>query len=246
MMVTNILRQFFRDERQFNLFFILCLSTVFDFLLVVYRLYRTDFNVNNWDDIGLLKSTRGATGSFFFLIWNLFLAWIPYWLSLALDFYKRHCATPSVGVAFLMLLMWLLFFPNAPYILTDLLHLRDRHVVPHWYDLMLIISFAWTGLMLGYSSLFEIHRFLEKQYSRVKAWSFVVAAIWLGGFGVYMGRFQRWNSWDALIHPLDVMRHQAHVLINPLDYLNTLGMAVVLSGFLLMGYLTLNALRRAV
>ena len=70
-------------------------------------------------------------------------------------------------------------------------------------------------------------------------------AIFLSGFGVYMGRFQRWNSWDIIRNPLVLLRQQMHVLMNPMDNLSTLGVAIVLSGFMLTGYLTLNALREA-
>ena len=238
-------QSFFRDKRQYHLFKILCLSTLFDCALVFYRMAHTHIDIGEMDSIGAIKSTRGVYGTFFFLIWNLFLAWMPYWIALILDFFNRMKKTPSVFLMFFIVSMWLIFFPNAPYIITDLLHLRDRQVVPHWYDLMLIVSFAWTGLMLGYCSLFEVQRFLERRFKSWVVWMITLGAIWLAGFGVYMGRFQRWNSWDAMTHPFAVIKQQAHVLANPFDYLNTLGMAIVLSGFLMIGYMTLNAMRRA-
>ncbi len=260
-----MIQSFFRDKRQYNLFKILCLSTLFDCALVFYRMSHTHFDVGEMDSIGAIKSTRGVYGTFFFLIWNLFLAWIPYWIALVLDFFNRmkktqlasslattsHASLAVINsrfekfILFFLISMWLIFFPNAPYIITDLLHLRDRQVVPHWYDLMLIVSFAWTGLMLGYCSLFEVQRFLERRFRSWVVWVITLCAIWLGGFGVYMGRFQRWNSWDAMTHPFAVIKQQVHVLANPFDYLNTLGMAIVLSGFLMIGYMTLNAMRRA-
>ena len=243
--LPNLVLSLFRDKRQYNLFKILCLSTLFDCVLVFYRMEHTHFEMGDMDSIGAIKSTRGVYGSFFFLIWNLFLAWIPYWIALTLDLMTRLKKTPSVFLMVFIVSMWLIFFPNAPYIITDLLHLRDRQIVPHWYDLMLIVSFAWTGLMLGYCSLFEVQRFLEQRFKAWLVWLITLGAIWLGGFGVYMGRFQRWNSWDAMTHPFAVVKQQAHVLANPFDYLNTLGMAIVLSGFLMIGYMTLDAMRRA-
>lgn len=240
---SNLTQTIFRDKRQYKLFLFLCLSTLFDCLLVFYRLHHTDFDwqiVQNFDDF---KFYRGAYGTFFFLIWNLFLAWIPYWFALTLDFYTRISLRPSSRILVVLLGLWLLFFPNSPYIVTDLLHLRDRYVMPHWYDVMMFISFAWTGLLLGYCSLFEVQRFLESRFKPFFTWSIMVGAIWLGGFGVFMGRFQRWNSWDIVTHPFRLIKQQVHVLLNPFDYLNTLGVAVVLSGFMLIGYLTLNALR---
>ena len=243
--LSDLVLYIFRDKRQFNLFKILCLSTLFDCALVFYRMSHTHIDIGEMDSISAIKSTRGVYGSFFFLIWNLFLAWIPYGIALTLNLITRFKKTPSVFLMIFIVSLWLIFFPNAPYIITDLLHLRDRQVVPHWYDLMLIVSFAWTGLMLGYCSLFEVQRFLERRFKSWVVWVITLGAIWLGGFGVYMGRFQRWNSWDAMTHPFAVIKQQVHVLANPFDYLNTLGMAIVLSGFLMIGYMTLNAMRRA-
>jgi uncharacterized membrane protein len=242
-MILSIIQSLFRSERQYKLFMIMCLSTLFDISLVIYRIVHTHFDTSELDDFYVIKITRGVTGTFLFLVWNLFLAWVPYWFALSLDFATRMKPNLSAYSVGLLLVMWLLFFPNAPYIITDLLHLKDREVVPHWFDLMMIVSFAWTGLMLGYCSLFEIQHFLEQRYKPWIVWSLIGGAIWIAGFGVYMGRFQRWNSWDAFTHPFSVIGQQIHVLLNFNDYLGTLGMAVVLSGFMFIGYLTLDALR---
>ncbi len=245
-LLTPLVFSFFRDEKQAQLFKIMCLSTVFNVALVIFRMYHVKFNPFELHTLDEWQATRGAFGSFFFLIWNLFLAWIPYWVALTLDFWSRFSRqnaqklTLSAGV---LIVTWLLFFPNAPYIVTDLLHLKDREIVPHWYDLMLIVSFAWTGLLLGYLSLFEVQRYLEARFSRVWVWTLLIGAIWLAGFGVYMGRFQRWNSWDIVTRPWAIIEQQLHVLSHPMVYLNTLGVAVVMSGFMFIGYLTLNALR---
>jgi uncharacterized membrane protein len=245
-MILSIIKSLFRNERQYNLFLILILTTFFDFALVFYRLYHTQYDMAAIDTATDMLETRGIFGTFFFLIWNLFLAWIPYWVALSLDFYTRLRRTPSVFSIVFLLCLWLLFFPNAPYIITDLLHFKyATGVVPFWYDLMLLISFAWTGLILGYCSLFEVQRVLDTYFSKKITWAFIVAAIWLGSFGVYMGRYQRWNSWDAFTHPFSLVRMQIHVLANPLQYIGTLGVAVVLGGFMLLGYMTLSAMRRA-
>jgi uncharacterized membrane protein len=170
---------------------------------------------------------------------------VPYWFAMSLDLATRLKPNLSRWSVALLLSGWLLFFPNAPYIITDLLHLKERAAVPHWYDVLLFISFVWTGLLVGFSSLFEIQRFLKTRFSDTFSWFLTTLAIFLSGFGVYMGRFQRWNSWDIIRNPLVLVRQQIHVLLNPMDNLSTLGVAVVLSGFMLTGYLTLNALRRA-
>jgi uncharacterized membrane protein len=245
MYLTDIQTSFFRDKRQFELFLFLSLSSVFDCLLVFYRTYHAEFDWHLIQSFSDFKLYRGAYGTFFFLIWNLFLAWVPYWFSMALDLATRLKPNLSRWSITFLLGSWLLFFPNAPYIVTDLLHLKERSSMPHWYDVLLFTSFVWTGLLVGFSSLFEVQRFLKSRFNATFAWFLTTLAIFLSAFGVYMGRFQRWNSWDIIRNPFTLVRQQIHILMNPMEHLGTLGVAVVLSGFMLTGYLTLNALREA-
>lgn len=242
--MNQYIKHFFRDERQFRLFFILCMSTVFDCILVAFRIHKSKFDWSQVQTFSDFVYFRGTYGTFLFLVWNLFLAWVPYWFALSLDFATRIKKDLSIYSIGFLLFMWLLFFPNAPYIVTDLIHLEQRPNVPFWYDMMMLISFAWTGLILGYSSLFEVQRFLETRYSRNFAHFTTISAIWLGGFGVYLGRFQRWNSWDVFTNPLGLIRQQVDILLNPMAHWATLGVAIVLSVFMMVGYFTLNALRR--
>ena len=242
-MRRQLIETIFRDKRQYRLFSLLSLSSIFSISLVLFRDYYVHYDFSQIQNLTDFKDQRGTYGTFFFLIWNLILAWMPYWIALTLEFFTRRRPNASVVSIGFLLISWLLFFPNAPYIVTDLLHLHDRLVVPHWFDTMMFVSFAWTGLLLGYCSLFEVHRFLDSRFPKRFSWIFIVGAIWLGGFGVYMGRFQRWNSWSVLTNPFGLLRQQIHVLMNPFDYLATLGVAVVLSSFMLIGYLTLGALQ---
>ena len=98
-------------------------------------------------------------------------------------------------------LAWFLFFPNAPYIVTDFVHLEHRPPVPLWFDLMMIASFAWTGLCLGYLSLYLMQEVARARFGRWISWVFVVVMLALGSVGVYAGRVLRWNSWDVVRHP---------------------------------------------
>ncbi len=93
--------------------------------------------------------------------------------------------------------LWLVFFPNAPYIITDLLHLSAQDGVPVWYDLILLSAFAWTGAMLGMISLGLMHVLVARVAGGAWSWIFVLGVLMLSGFGVYLGRFPRWNSWDC-------------------------------------------------
>ena len=136
-----------------------------------------------------------------FYPWNLVLAWIP--LLLAGRIYRlRADRSPRFGLLGACAVLWFFFFPNAPYIVTDLIHLKTRAPVPKWFDLVLMVSFAWTGLCLGYLSLYLMQEVVRSRLGRRWSWRFVVAMLALSSFGIYLGRFERWNSWDVLARPL--------------------------------------------
>jgi len=225
----------FRSEQQFRLFIILSVSTLFSFLLFAYRLEYLNFDYGKINSIRDISFYRGGQ-TFMFLNWNLFLAWIPYLLALSLPyFYKKfNSKILIVGVLF----FWLLFFPNAPYILTDFLHLKKRIGIPLWYDVMLFLSFAWTGLILGYLSLLEVQLFLRNFFSKNTVYFTSVIVLLLSGFGIYLGRVQRWNSWDIITNPFLLFTDILNLLSNP----QILGLALVISTFLLLGYFTLVVL----
>lgn len=93
---------------------------------------------------------------------------------------------------------WLLFFPNAPYILTDLFRLRLKSSMPIWFDLILILSFAWTGLLFGFLNLWDIEKILQNFIKRTYVIIISVVLLFIGSFGIFVGRFLRWNSWDIV------------------------------------------------
>jgi uncharacterized membrane protein len=171
-----------------------------------------------------------------FLVWNLILAWVP--LVLAAAAYGR--ARCGVGLsAAVLLVTWLLFFPNAPYLLTDFVHLGES-AAPLWYDALMLSAFAWTALLVGFASLYLVHMILRRVLGPTTAWIGVVAVLGLGSVGVYVGRFIRLNSWDALLHPVrvvDVIQEQLSAV--PLRMAEAL---VALTAFLLVGYLVVYSL----
>ncbi len=239
MSMKTIIKSLFRDERQFRIYLVMCLSTIFGFALISVRLYYSNFDYDQIKTSNDYTAIRGSY-SFLFLVWNLFLAWIPYWISLSIEKVSR--LTGSRLIIGGILISWLLFFPNAPYIVTDLLHLKSRSPIPKWYDLMVLVSFAWTGLMLGFLSLYEIQLFLRKRISAVLSWSLTISAIILCAFGIYLGRFLRWNSWDAITNPTSLLQDITTSLSSPMAYSNTFNITIVFSGFLFLAYLTLVTL----
>lgn len=186
--------------------------------------------------IGMLYVTetrlpQGGRPPYLFLVWNTFLAWIPAGLALVMDgvsllHAKRlkwllYCITGG---------LWLFFYPNAAYLITDLLHpfarLDTEGTSLFWQDMLFwdhlftVLFTAILGLMLGTISLASIHRLVEKSYGRIAGICFAAVVLGLGSFGVYLGRFFRFNSWDVLRHPLRMvteilsyftdMEHVAH------------------------------------
>jgi uncharacterized membrane protein len=173
--------------------------------------------------------------TFVFLIWNLFLAWVPYlWSLWTASIERRH-----PGAWWRLLLpgaLWLLFFPNAPYIVTDFVHLRERPPMPLWYDLGLLAAFALSGCFLAVASLHTMQTLVRRLAGSVVSWLFVVAVVGLSGLGVYLGRFERWNSWDLLFSPHAVLADVARPLLYPLDHVHTLAASAMYAAILLICY----------
>jgi uncharacterized membrane protein len=135
--------------------------------------------------------------------------------------------------------LWLLFFPNAPYMVTDFIHLGESPTVPLWYDGLMLSSFAWTALLLGFASVYLVQMTVRGILGLAWSWVLVAAAFVVASFGVYLGRFGRFNSWDALIRPQRVARVAADELQNPFHQPKMLITVAVLTGFLALVYAVL-------
>jgi uncharacterized membrane protein len=146
-----------------------------------------------------------------FLLWNLFLAWIPFQLSLLFSNIKDAAKWKQV----LLLAVWLLFFPNALYIVTDLIHLDSDSMVPVWFDAVLIFMSSITGLMFAFASLAKVEIFLNKKMDNVVVKNVASISFFAGSFGVYLGRFLRWNSWDVLTSPIALSKEIAACFLFP-------------------------------
>ena len=178
-------------------------------------------------------------GSLFglFLVWNLVLAAVPLVASTALVALDRRGASRAARLA--LGAIWLLFLPNAPYILTDLVHLMERPPVPFWFDLALLLSAAGVGLLSGYVALADVQRVVARHRGERLAWAGSVGVLFLSAFGIYLGRELRWNSWDVLTAPGTLAADILAPLIDPLAHPAVVVMTVVFGGMLTLGYVAL-------
>jgi uncharacterized membrane protein len=174
---------------------------------------------------------------FGWLIWNLVLAWIPFVLSIVI--YDRHRAGARLRSLVPLGALWLLFLPNAPYILTDFKHLAPDPAVPLWVDVVVFAAPAWTGMLLGFLSLYLVQSVLRQHVGPRVTWAAAVAVLGLASFGIYLGRVLRWNSWDVLANPR-ILSDLGSVVVDP----RAIAMTVLLSGFLTLSYLVVYAFMR--
>jgi uncharacterized membrane protein len=183
---------------------------------------------------------RAGQPEFDFLVWNLFLAAIPLVASGLLVRADRR--GQPVPVRVLWFGIWLLFLPNAPYIVTDLIHLYPRPPIALWFDIAVMSSFAASGVVLGYASVADVQALCARHWGRLAGWTVALGALMLAGFGVYLGRFVRWNSWDALIHPRRLFHHVASQSLDPSDHPRSVGVTLVYGIGLVLGYVVLRNL----
>jgi len=171
--------------------------------------------------------------SFFFLSWNLALAAIPLVFALAaLGLARVRWTYASLA----MLLPWLLFLPNAPYILTDLMHLKMRTPIPLWYDLVMLLSFALTGLLLGFLSMMCAERVLLNVFKRPLVLAIHGAVLFLCGFGIYLGRFLRWNSWEIATRPKSFLYVVGDRFLDPTEHAMTWAVTLLIGTLLIIMY----------
>ena len=169
------------------------------------------------------------------LVWNLLLAWIPFALAVYVyDGRRRGVRGPLLWAAGVL---WLVFFPNAPYIVTDFKWLRESIGAPIWYDVVLVASAAWCGLMLGFISLYLMQAVVRRSIGTVKAWLFVLGVLAVSSFGIYLGRFQRWNSWDVFTQPGHFAHNVWPHVAQPYDHPKTVAVTALFTAFLAMTYL---------
>jgi uncharacterized membrane protein len=150
--------------------------------------------------LNMLRVELFGTTSLLYLLWNMFLAFIPFLVSSALLWHVHHANVTKAEIVFGGM-FWLLLFPNAPYVITDLTHLGESALVPMWFDILLLFSCAWVGLEFAFHSLLQIEGLLRRFVSELHVQLILLPVLWFSGLGIYLGRELRFNSWDVIAAP---------------------------------------------
>jgi len=166
-----------------------------------------------------------------FLVWNLALAWIPLVLAvlLAAAYSQRRSAVELIVLA----AAWLVFLPNAPYVLTDFIHLGSEH---RQFDAILLASFAFTSLALGFSSLLLVQLVVTRAAGAAIGWLVALSSLLAASVGIYLGRIVRLNSWDVVQRPALLAQIVRDRLDDPFGNRHLIGFVVALCGFLTLAY----------
>jgi uncharacterized membrane protein len=199
---------------------ILLLSSLFSVVLVIIRVAMT------------------GSRMFLFLPWNLLLAFIPYYITKKLM--NNPARIESKWKLIAASLLWLLFIPNSFYIITDLFHLGKYDEAPRWFDLTLIFSFAWNGLMLGIVSVKQMESITKLYLAPRYGWLFIYAVMWLNAFGIFIGRFLRFNSWDIITNPFSLINEIMAMVLHPFDYMYVWGMICFFAVLMTIMYVTVR------
>jgi uncharacterized membrane protein len=213
-----------RVNRQFIVIASMIMSSVLCISLLSMRIIRTE------------RQTH------LYLVWNLFLAWLP--LISAIVSYNLHHSSRKLSWLLVVLCagLWLVFLPNAPYLITDFVHLQPGRDFIYWYDLIMFFAFAWTGIFSGLISLYLMQEIVARIAGQALSWAFVLIVSILSGFGIYVGRFLRWNTWDIWTQPGELIGNLMDGVWYPFGHLRTLAFSGIFTLFLVSSYLMLVAI----
>jgi len=179
-----------------------------------------------------------GTIEYIFLPWNLFLAFIPYWIT--------WWMTINISIIenkiklIIALAAWLLFIPNSFYIITDLFHLIHVRTAPKWFDLLLLFSFAWNGIVCGMLALRRVEQVMLFLSGKGFSLLLVFIVMWLNAFGIYIGRFLRFNSWDIITDPFRLVAEIGQMIFQPFDNAYAWGMTICYAIFMTLLYFTIK------
>lgn len=173
--------------------------------------------------------------TYVFYIWNTFLAVLPLVFSHVLLRRNKYN-----GGALLLLTGWLAFFPNAAYLITDIFHYTEKPPVPKWFDLLLVTTGAWNGLLLGIVSLMQVEQFLLGHMQRKRVNRLIILSFILCGYGVYIGRYLRFNTWDTVTNPQTLLQTIASHVFLPHEHLSVWAFTISFGAMFGIVYYTLK------
>lgn len=175
--------------------------------------------------------------TFTYLFWNIFLATIPFCISSLLILYtsKDDFLKPFFIIGFIL---WFLFLPNAPYVVTDFIHLGRIHGVPVLYDTFLLFTSAWACLLMGLYSLNHIERIFLLKFSKKVTNTIIFVVILFASFGVYLGRFLRFNSWDIFTSHDSLVSSIGKIFSGANNYDNVYAYVVLFFFFIYVSYIS--------
>ena len=218
-----------------------------DFLNIKSR-FPDHFTIEEWMVVScvfslsllLIKIIITRHLSYGFLAWNLFLAFVPYFISGWLSAHQQILKNKAKLA--LWIFIWMIFMPNSFYIVTDLFHLNNIDDKHSWFDLTLILSFSWNGILFGILSIQKMEAILRKRMGKSITFLAICAVMWLNAFGIYIGRYLRFNSWDIFINPFSLLSEISNLVFNPYDYKYAWVMSGCFAIFIVIIYYTMKKL----
>jgi uncharacterized membrane protein len=177
-----------------------------------------------------------------YLVWNLFLAWIPYVCARAI--WRAGRASAPLALLLPLLAVWLVFLPNAPYLVTDVVHLhRHAQGMALVVEVALFGTVGLAGILLGVAAMQPVHRIVAERYGAIASRVFPPVIAVAVAFGVYLGRVQRWNSWDFVSTPGKLLHATWSVVGDPIAHPRAVGGIALFSLAFLVVYCALTAER---
>ena len=192
--------------------------------LLIFIIILSIFRVIIWGKFGAL-----------YILWNIFLAFVPFFISLILTIFISEKKLTNI-LLLVGIFLWILFIPNAHYIITDLIHIGEVRQVPDIYDAFLLFSGAIVGLLFGLYSLSHMEQIIKNRFSN-KISSIAMPIIFLLiGFGIYIGRFMRFNSWDFFSNHSTIFRSFNDIFSNKDNYAGVLIYTLLFASFVYVSY----------
>lgn len=215
--MTKHLKSNYLEQQEILFCIVLTILVLFNFSLTALRIYHSQQLY------------------FLFLVWNLFLALLPWLGAKTAHYLQKIGASPFLIILFLV--ATIVFLPNAPYLLTDLCHLRwTTYANFLWLDILMIVAYAATGLVVFYATFFVLEKILEQYWGATWTTLVLILLFFLNAFGVYLGRFLRFNSWDLVTKPWSLLEVITERLMYPMAHPKTWGVTLGYGSLFLLGF----------